>query len=91
MIMMLLTHPAAFIACLLSYSAVAGVYDWTGRGDPSIAVALTVMIGSYLVACWVLPWWTRPTLLIRYLWRRRQVRRIERYPAPTWMHHRATK
>jgi len=43
------------------------------------------MIGTYLIACWVLPWWTRPTLLIRYLWHRQQVRRIERYPAPDWM------
>lgn len=87
MILMLLSHPTAFVACLLSYVFVDGVYDLAGWGDPGLAVGLGVMIGTYLIACWVLPWWTRPTLLIRYLWHRQQVRRIERYPAPDWMNH----
>lgn len=70
MIVMFLCNPVAFVACLLCYVFVDGVYDWTGRGDPGTAVGLTVLLGSYLLAVWLLPWWCRPTGIWRW-WRNR--------------------
>lgn len=67
MILMFLSHPAAFVCCLLSFMGLYGAYDVLGYGEPGTAVALGTMLAFYFIACWVLPWWTRPIELWRWL------------------------
>lgn len=70
MIVMALTNPVAFVLSFGVFAAFDYGYRWTGRGEPSDAMNLAVILGAYVLSMRFLPWWVRPIQLYRW-WRQK--------------------
>jgi ABC-type multidrug transport system permease subunit len=83
-IWVLLVNPMGIVMSFLTATVVSLGYEQVvGSPESTGFLYLGCLIGGYLLAYRIFPWWTRPILLWRYWRRKREIKR-EQELFPTW-------
>jgi hypothetical protein len=76
-VILLFIHPVAFLVAFLAFWGASEI------ARPESNWPAGALFGAYILAYWLLPWWTRPLLLWRY-WRAKKRVQAEANQFPTW-------